>query len=97
MPDISAYISELVMGIILLAFAWSFRAWSSAIRETSAEIIKKLEELAGDFHSHKITNENRVTKVETKHEALQRQVDRLTLALGGNGRGKVLSSKDQLD
>lgn len=83
--EYAEYIPELITGVILLGFAWSFRAWAQVVRSSSSEIITKLESLGKEFHEYKVMVENRVTRVETRHESLQRQVDRLATFHGTNG------------
>ena len=88
--DYATFVPEIVTGVILMGFAWAFRSWATTVSSASEKIIARLDRLAMEFHDHRIDTENRVTKVETKHESLQRQVDRITAATGGNGKPKAV-------
>lgn len=70
------YIPEIVVGIILLGFAHSFRGWSKVVEESSGKIIRRLESLSKEVHDHMVRTENRVTRVETKVETIESRLDR---------------------
>ena len=74
--DLANYVPEIIVGLVLAAFAWSFRAWSYTINENSEKILTRLEKLSLEFHNHRIQTENRVTRVETELTGLIRQLDR---------------------
>jgi len=76
MESFVPYIPEIVVGVILLGFTWSFKGWSNTLRETSEQILDKLEKLSVEFHGHKVENEGRVTRLETELDNLTKQIDR---------------------
>lgn len=69
------YIGEIVVGLILIIFGFAFRGWATAIKDSTSTILQSLEKLAKEFHEHVIKTENRVTKVETKMDRLERDCD----------------------
>lgn len=73
------YIPEIIVGLILLGFAWSFKGWSATLKETSKQILDKLENLSIEFHGHKVQNEGRVSRLEAELESLTKQIDRCLL------------------
>lgn len=68
---IGDHIGELIVGLVLVVFAFAFRNWASTINHTSDKILQKLESLALEFHRHRLETENRVTKCETKVESIE--------------------------
>lgn len=60
------YVSEIVIGGVLAGFAWAFRAWASTIRETSERILARLDEVSRELHRHRLSNAERLTRVEAE-------------------------------
>ncbi len=73
--DWTQYIGEAVIGIILGLFAWGFRGWASTIRESTKELLTKMEVLAKEFHDHVVKTESRVRGVEKDIEHLKSSCD----------------------
>jgi len=61
---IEEWIGEIVIGLFILMFGWSFSNWAKTVKESTANILDKLTDLAREFHEHAIQTENRVTRVE---------------------------------
>lgn len=70
------YIPDIIVGLILLGFAKSFSNWGKTVENSSAEIISKLNSLTKEVHDNMVRTENRVTRVETKVEGLEKQLHR---------------------
>lgn len=70
------YIPEIIVGLVLTAFAWSFRSWSTTLEKAIDKIMDRLESLFTAFHEHKIETEARVTKVETEVKSIYKRLDR---------------------
>jgi len=66
------WVGEIVAGIVLVLFAFSFRGWATTVKDTSQAILAKLELLVTEFHEHRVHTENRVTRVETKMEQMEK-------------------------
>lgn len=66
------HLGELLMSMVLGAFAWAFRSWSFGISRATDKIITELKGLTREFHQHRIDVERRVTRVETKVDLLHR-------------------------
>jgi hypothetical protein len=67
------HFGELMIGMVLAVFGAGFRNWSSAIKESTRQIIGELKLLAKEFQSHRIEIEKRVTRVETRIENMERK------------------------
>ncbi len=67
------HVGELIVGLVLVVFAFAFRNWASTINRTSDKILQKLEALATEFHRHRLETENRVTRCETKVDNFERK------------------------
>ena len=77
MFDLAPWVGEIVVGLVLLAFAGAFRAWSSRLGEglkkldkIETALLSKLESISKEFHMHTVSTERRVTRVETKIDLL---------------------------
>ena len=77
MFDLVPWVGELVIGVVLLAFAAAFRGWSNRLGEglkkldkIETALLQKLELLSKEFHMHTVSTERRVTRVETKIDLL---------------------------
>ena len=57
---------EIGISIFLAVLGWSFGNWSTAIKDSSEKIMRRLDDLYKEFHEHKLHVEHRVTKVEAK-------------------------------
>ena len=67
-------LGELIVGVVLLIFAWAFGTWAKRldnIAKMGDKIMVELKGLSKEFHEHRIQTENRVTKVETEVENLR--------------------------
>lgn len=64
------YVGEIVVGLVLLAFAAGFSRWSVTLRDAMHKVMDKLDAISKEFHQHAITTERRVTRVETKIDSL---------------------------
>ena len=67
-------LGELIVGVVLLIFAWAFGTWAKrldSIAKVGDKIMVELKSLSKEFHEHRIQTENRVTKVETEVENLR--------------------------
>lgn len=62
---IAQHLGELLMSMVLGAFAWAFRSWSQGISGATEKIINELKGLTREFHEHRVDVERRVTRVET--------------------------------
>ena len=70
---------ELIMGVILGAFAWAFRAWASTIGDSSNRILGKLHEVSKEVHTHRLENETRLVRMETELITLFKRMDSIDL------------------
>jgi hypothetical protein len=75
MFELTAFIPELIVGIVLGGFAWAFKGWSAAIERASEKILERLDRLTSTFQQHQLLVEKRITKVETEIEGLKRRFE----------------------
>ena len=81
--DLFSVLPELIIGIILGAFAWAFGAWAKTLDRRSEQIItgqhkisNEQIKMAKDIHEHRLENESRLKKVETDLHHLFKRLDR---------------------
>jgi hypothetical protein len=82
--EIVKSLPEIIVGIVLIVLSWSFKSWSNAIKDSTTNILEKLEALAIEFHTHRIDYEKRATKLEVEFELLEKRISRA----GINGGSK---------
>lgn len=77
MGTLTPWIEELIIGGVLIVFAWAFRSWSTRLGEGLKKLdsienvlLGKLDVLSKEFHEHTLRTEARVTRVETKVDIL---------------------------
>lgn len=77
------FIPEIIVGVILAGFAWSFRGWSKVIDSRAGDILNKLEKLSKELHEHRLEYEKRATTLEVEVRTLERRITRAGIN-GGN-------------
>lgn len=69
-------IPEILVGLILMAFAWAFRSWAETIRGSTDKILARLNALALELHAYRLEQEKRMTTVESELRAIEKRLDR---------------------
>lgn len=82
--DLIGVLPELIMGVILGAFAWAFRAWASTIGRSSDRILERLSKISAELHTHRLNNESRMMKVETDLKHLFKRLDQCDIKRHNN-------------
>jgi hypothetical protein len=64
--DISNYLGQMFVGFVLTIFG-------IMVRNTGRNVVDQVEKLAKELHQHTLLVENRITRVETKLEDLEKK------------------------
>ena len=82
------YIPEIMIGIVLIFFAWAFKSLSKSLEDAPNKILEKLDGLTNEFHETRLQVEKRVTKVETEVQGIHKRLDRCEI-IKKNNNSKV--------
>jgi hypothetical protein len=64
--DISNYLGQMFVGFVLTIFG-------IMVRNTGRNVVDQVDKLAKELHQHTLLVENRITRVETKLEDLEKK------------------------
>lgn len=81
--QLSNYIFEAIVSLFVAGFAWGFRSWASAIRESTEVIIRRLETMTREIHGHRIESVEAFARLDERVRALESHY------FGTNGSRKI--------
>lgn len=77
MDFVDKYLFESIVGLFVAGFAWGFRSWASAIRESTDRIMKRLETMAMEVHHHRVESIEAFARLDERVKALENHPSRL--------------------
>lgn len=60
-----------MVALFVAGFAWGFRSWATTIRESTDRIIRKLETMASEVHSHRVESIEAFARLDERVKALE--------------------------
>ena len=69
--NLADHLLEGIVTLFVAGFAWGFRAWAVAIRESTDIIVRKLDAMARDFHNHRTESLERLARLDERVRALE--------------------------
>lgn len=66
------YIFESIMALFVAGFAWGFRSWSISIKDSTQQIIRRLEAMALQIHNHRIESTEIFSRLDERVKNLEK-------------------------
>ena len=79
MEFVEGYLFEAVVALFVTGFAWGFRSWAHAIRDTSERIMRRLDAMAADVHGHRVESIEAFARLDERVKALELRVNHKSL------------------
>lgn len=76
MVYLEKYITELMVGGMLSAFAFMFRAWMSGLQRSLEKIFTRLDRITTEFHAHTVDDATMWARIDADLKSLYKRFDR---------------------